>query len=89
MILSSISVKLVEKNNFLTLFYHILKLKFYCLYFGILVCFYVSDDLRDSEMIDLDWLECDIYVVLFYEFESDSGVDLRVIFVKVCEQFDW
>ena len=27
-------------------------------------------------MIDLDWLESDIYVVLFYGFEGDSRVDL-------------
>jgi len=55
------------------------------------MCFYAGDDLREKEKerIDLSLLEGDIYVVLFYGFESDSGVDLRVIFVKVCEIFDW
>jgi len=54
------------------------------------MCFYAGDDLREKEKerIDLSLLEGDIYVVLFYGFESDSGVDLRVIFVKVCEIFD-
>jgi len=40
-------------------------------------------------MINLGWLEGDIYVVLFYGFGGDIGVDLRVIFVKICEGFDW
>jgi len=40
-------------------------------------------------MIDLSWLEGDIYVVLFYGFGDDSGVDLRVILVKVCKRFNW
>ena len=52
------------------------------------MCSFVGDDLREREMIDLGWLECDIYVVLFYGFESDSRMNLRVIFVKVCEEFD-
>jgi len=46
------------------------------------VCSYVSDDLRKREMIDLGWLEGDIYVILFYGFESDNRVNFRVIFVK-------
>jgi len=29
-----------------------------------------------------------MYVFLFYEFEGDSGVDLKIIFVKVYEKFD-
>jgi len=52
------------------------------------VCSYVDDDLREREMIDLDWLKGKIYVVLFYGFGSDSRVDLRVLFMKVCEGFD-
>ena len=54
------------------------------------MCSFVGDDLkeRDKERIDLDWLEGDIYVVLFYRFGGDSGVDLRVIFVKDCERFE-
>jgi len=57
--------------------------------FSLRMCSYVGNHLRERERIDLDWLEDDIYVVLCYEFESDSGVDLRVIFVKVCEEFYW
>ena len=53
------------------------------------MCSYVSDDLKEIERIDLGWLEGNIYVVLFYEFGGDSRIDLRVIFVKVCEGFDW
>jgi len=49
----------------------------------------VGDNLREREMIDLSWLKGDIYVVLFYGFEDDSGIDLRMIFVKVCEKIDW
>jgi len=49
----------------------------------------VGDDLRERERIDFGWLEGDIYVVLFYGFGGDIGVDLRVIFVKICERFDW
>jgi len=48
-----------------------------------------GDELREREMIDLGWLEGDIYVVFFYGFVSDSGVDLKVIFVEVCKRFDW
>jgi len=40
-------------------------------------------------MISFGWLEGDIHIVLFYGFGDDSRVDLRVIFVKVCEIFDW
>jgi len=40
------------------------------------MCSYAGDDLREREMIDLGWLEGDIYVVLFYGFGSDNGVDL-------------
>jgi len=41
-------------------------------------------------MIDLGWLEDDIYVVFFfYGFGDDCRVNLRIIFVKVCEGFDW
>jgi len=47
-----------------------------------------GDNLREREIINLGWLEGDIYVVLFYGFGGDSGVDLRIIFVKVCEGFD-
>jgi len=53
-----------------------------------MVCCYGSDDLREREEIDFSWLECDIYVILFYGFRSDCRVDLRVIFVKVCEELD-
>ena len=49
----------------------------------------MGDDLRERERIYLGWLECDIYVVLLYGFGGDSGVDLRLIFVKVSEGFDW
>ena len=42
----------------------------------------------EGEMIDLGRLKGDIYVVFFYGFESDSGVDLRIIFVKICEEFN-
>jgi len=52
------------------------------------VCSYGGDELRERERIDLGWLEGDIYV-FFYGFESDSGVYLRVIFVKIYEGFDW
>jgi len=30
-----------------------------------------------------------MFFFFFYGFGSDSGVDLRVIFVKVCKRFDW
>jgi len=40
-------------------------------------------------MIDFGWLEGDVHVVLFYEFGGDSGVDLRVTFMKVCEKSEW
>jgi len=50
---------------------------------------YVSDNLRERKMIDLGWLKCDVYFVLFCGCRGDSRVDLRVIFVKVCEEFDW
>ena len=43
---------------------------------GLRMCSYAGDDLREREMIDLGWLEGDIYVVLFYGFGSDNGVDL-------------
>jgi len=49
----------------------------------------MGDDLKKRKMIDLGWLEGDIYFVLLYGFGDDSGVDLTVIFVKVCEIFDW
>jgi len=52
------------------------------------VCPYVGDDLRERKMIDLGWLEDDIYVVIFYDFGSDGRVDLKVIFVQICEGFD-
>ena len=49
----------------------------------------MGGDLRERKrkMIDLGWLESDIYVVLFYGFGDDIIVNLRVIFVKVYERF--
>ena len=49
----------------------------------------MSDNMKEREKIDLGLLECDIYVVLFYGFGGNSEVNLRVIFVKVCEEFEW
>ena len=45
----------------------------------------MGDDLREKERINLGGLEGNIYVVLF----MDSGVDLKVIFVKVYERFNY
>jgi len=29
-----------------------------------------------------------MHVVLFYRYENDNGVDLRVTYMKVCKKFD-
>jgi len=39
-------------------------------------------------MIDLSEFEGEDYVVLFKGFGSDSGMNLRINFLKICEIFD-
>jgi len=43
----------------------------------------------ERKMIDLGWLDGDVYVIFFYRFRGDCEVDLKIIFVKVWKGSNW
>jgi len=44
--------------------------------------------LRESEIIDLSRFKGKVCLVFFKGFEDNSGVDLRINFVKICVEFE-